>query len=123
MKKLLFAVFLCLGTMCSHAQVVTTVSLVTVAKVAKAITWGVGTAAKIYNTIPNAEYYVEFKASDGVAYVKVNSANEAILAAAVALENGAEYAHIRSQYPTVHPSCRNKRYTKNDIKYLRERLD
>ena len=116
MKKLLMSVILCLGINFAHAQVATTAAVV------KAISWAVGTSVTAYKALPDAEYTIEFKTNDGVAYVKVSSANEAILAAIAALENGASYAHIRSQYPTVHPSCRNKKYTKQDIEYLRSRL-
>ena len=116
MKKILISLIMCLGIYCTQAQVLTTAAVV------KAIGSAIGATVAAYKACPEAEYTVEFKAKDGVAYVKVNSANEAILAAITALENGAEYAHIRSQYPTVHPSCRNKRYTKYDIKYLRSKL-
>ncbi len=117
MKKIVCLIICCFSLYCAQAQVATA------AAIAKAITWTVGTGVTFYKTIPNAEYTVEFKTSDGeVSYAKVGSANEAILTAAVALENGAEYAHIRSQYPTVHPSCRNKRYTQQDIEYLRGKL-
>ncbi|MBQ2797393.1 MAG: hypothetical protein IJF01_06655 [Tidjanibacter sp.] len=116
MKKILISLIMCMGIYCTQAQVLTATA------VAKAISWAVGASVTAYKACPTAEYTVEYKAKDGVAYVKLSSANEAILAAIVALENGAEYAHIRSQYPTVHPSCRDKRYTKSDIKYLRSRL-
>lgn len=116
MKKILLAVVFCFGVCYAQAQALTA------AAIAKAITWAVGTSATVYKSMPDAEYTVEFKGSDGAAYVKVDSADEAILAAITALENGAEYAHIRSKYPTVHPSCRNKKYTKKDIDYLRSRL-
>ena len=108
---------MCLGVYYAQAQVATAVAI------GKAVTWAVGAGATVYRTMPDAEYTVEYKGGDGaVLYIKASSADEAILAAAVALENGAEYAHIRSTYPTVHPSCRNKRYTKQDVGYLRSRL-
>lgn len=117
MKKLLLSVLMCFGVYYAQAQIVTA------AAIGKAVTWAVGAGAAVYKTMPNAEYTVEYKGGDGIVlYIKASSADEAILAAAVALENGAEYAHIRSQYPTVHPSCRDKRYTKQDIEYLRSRL-
>lgn len=116
MKKILCLIACCFSMYYAQAQVATA------AAIAQAIKWAVGTTVVIYSNMPNAEYTVEFKGSDGVSYAKVGSANEAILAAVAALENGAEYAHIRSQYPTVHPSCRNNRYTRRDISYLRSRL-
>ena len=79
-------------------------------------------AEVVYSFIPNAEYTVEVKADGEVGYFKAPSANEIILKTIVSLENGADYAHIRSTYPTVHSACRDKRYTKADIEYLKSKL-
>ncbi|MBQ3554633.1 MAG: hypothetical protein IJA09_00250 [Bacteroidales bacterium] len=115
MKKILIA-FAMLFSFYTAAN-----AAVSVVAIGAAISATVGVACKVYDRIPTAEYTVEFKA-DKIGYVKVSSANEAILAAVTALENGADYAHIRSQYATVHSSCRDKRYTKADIEYLRSKL-
>ena len=119
MKKLKkFLILFIVAFSCSQAYAfVATASAIGTAIVAVA-----GGAVTIKNAIPNAEYTVEYAGSDEVKYAICNSANQAILVAKVALQNGAKYATIRSSLPTVHPSCRNKTYYPKDIDYLNSRL-
>lgn len=94
----------------------------TATAIGSAIVAVAGGTVTIKNVIPDAEYTVEFAGSDSVQYAVCNSANQAILVAKVALQNGAKYATIRSSLPTVHPTCRNKTYYPKDIEYLNSRL-
>lgn len=114
MKKILVVIFIAIGfTFNANA-----VALSTIAAGMAAVKSGV----EIVDRIPNASYYVEISGSDQCGYTKADNATEAILLAKLALQNGAEWVHIYSQYPTIHKSCDNKRYYKKDIEYLQSRL-
>ncbi len=119
MKKLkrIMAVMI-LAITCSQAYAF----VATASAIGSAIVAVAGATVTIKNAIPDAEYTVEFAGSDGVKYAVCDSANQAILVAKTALQNGAEYAKIRSSLPTVHPTCRNKTYYPKDIEYLNSRL-
>lgn len=119
MKKVKrFLAVLILAITCSQAYAV----IATASAIGAAIVSVAGATVTIKNAIPDAEYTVEYAGSDGVKYAVCNSADQAILVAKVALQNGAEYATIRSSLPTVHPTCRNKTYYPKDIEYLNSRL-
>ncbi len=88
--------------------------------IAKVVVDAVGGAI---DAIPNASYELLIEDPDGkYSTVSVDTANKAINGAIVALSNGAKTVTISSSLPTVHPSCRNKTYTKSDISHLKSRL-
>lgn len=76
----------------------------------------------LYNIIPDAEYIIEYKLEGTVGTDVCQSADVALQKAKEHLLNGAEYATINSTHMTVHPSCRNKTYRRNDINKLEKHL-
>lgn len=106
------ALFTILGTFRVRAQV----STATVVGIISA-------SVAVYNAIPTADYTVEFAGVDGEQkYTKANSCDEALYQAYSALKAGAEYAYVRTKYPTVNRSCADKKYYKEDIELLEEKL-
>ena len=77
----------------------------------------------VYKALPEASYSLIVEAQDGsVSYSKVDSCDQALTYALRLLENGAKRVTIVSEHPTVHPSCRGRAYTQNDIDYLRDKV-
>ena len=115
MKRILsiIVVFVCLGVGYVQAQVATFT----------VVTSLVGLGIAVYNATPEADYVVQFAGSDGeVKYTKADSCDEALMQAYQALKNGAEYAFVKSNLPTVNGSCRSKRYEQSDIEFLEKKL-
>ncbi len=101
----------------AHAQVATTSAAWSAAK----LIGKVGLA--VYSVLPNASYALTVEAQDGsVSHSKVDSCDQALTYALRLLENGAKRVTIVSEHTTVHPSCRGKAYTQDDIDYLREKV-
>ena len=133
MKKV-FALF-CVFMMSTHFSFATALQVetsqkesasepISVLAIAKAITAVVGGSLDVYKTIPDAEYYMLYKAKDGkVAYVKADSATELINMAVVALDNRDEeavYVILSSKYPSIKGLCIEwgRKYYKHDIDKL-----
>ncbi|MBQ7854084.1 MAG: hypothetical protein IJ352_03540 [Muribaculaceae bacterium] len=119
MKKILVVLVISIGFAFSANAAVPLAAIIAGVKVADEAK---DIVVDIYDRIPEASYYVEICGSDKCGYSKADNATEAILIAKLALENGAEWVHIYSQYPTIHKSCDNKRYYEEDIEYLQSRL-